>query len=133
MGLTNPSLALRRFCYDRKLLALSGTLAFSTNIFRPVSLLALLVGFNLSLLIGVLSWFFKIPKIVSLEFVEVFRKDPFFGPLFSLFINDLPASLPSSVSCSLYADDLAIQSSSPSVPTMVEATQEALIQSERWS
>ena len=28
--------------------------------------------------------------------------------LFSLFINDLPASLPSSVSCSLYADDVAI-------------------------
>ena len=49
------------------------------------------------------------------------------GPvLFSLFVNDLPASLPSSVSCSLCADDLAIWSFSPSVPSAVEATQGAL-------
>ena len=33
--------------------------------------------------------------------------------LFSFFINDPLASLPFSVSCSLYADDLAIWSSSP--------------------
>ena len=45
----------------------------------------------------------------------------------------LPASLPSSVSCSLYADDLAIWSSSPSVPIAVEATQGALFRLERWS
>ena len=56
------------------------------------------------------------------------------GPvLFSLFIDDLPASLPSSVSCSLYANDLAIWSSSPSVPTAVEATQGALFRLECWS
>ena len=39
------------------------------------------------------------------------------GPvLFSHFVNDLPASLPSSVSCSLYADDLYIWSFSPIGP-----------------
>ena len=53
--------------------------------------------------------------------------------LFSLFINDLPASMPSSVSCSLYADDLAIWSSSSLVPIAVEVTQEALFPLERWS
>ena len=53
--------------------------------------------------------------------------------LLSFFINDLPASLPSSVSCSLYADNLAIWSSSPLVPTAMEATHGALFQLERWS
>ena len=56
------------------------------------------------------------------------------GPVFfSLFINDLPASLPSSVSCSLYADNLAIWSSSSSVSTAAEATQRALFRLERGS
>ena len=43
--------------------------------------------------------------------------------LFSFFINDLTASLRSTVSYSLYADDLAVWSSYPSVPIAVEATQ----------
>ena len=53
------------------------------------------------------------------------------GPV--LFINDLPASLPSSVSCSLYADDLTFWFSSSLVPTAMEATQGALFRLERWS
>ena len=56
------------------------------------------------------------------------------GPvLFSLFINDLLASLSSAISCSLYTDDLAIWSISPSVPTAVDATHGALFRLERWS
>ena len=53
--------------------------------------------------------------------------------LFCLSIIDLFASLPSSVSCSLYVDNLAIWSSFPSVSIVVEATQGALFQLERWS
>ena len=78
-------------------------------------------------------WFFKITKAVPFESVEVFRKDPFLACFFCLVINDLPASLPSSVSCSFYADDLAVWSSSPSVPMAMEATQGALFRLERWS
>ena len=55
--------------------------------------------------------------------------------LFSLLINDLPASLPSSVSCPLYTDNVAVWSFSPSAPTAVEARQKALFRllgSEYW-
>ena len=80
-------------------------------------------------------WFFIITKVVP--FVRVRRGVPqgsvLGSVLFSFFINDLPAFLPSSVSCSLYADDLAIWSFSPSVPTAVEATQRALFRLDRWS
>ena len=50
-----------------------------------------------------------------------------FGPVFFiLFINDLPAFLPSSVGWSFYVDDLAIWSSSLAAPAAVEAKQETL-------
>ena len=55
------------------------------------------------------------------------------GPvLFSLFINNLPASLLSSVSCSRYADDLATWVSCPSVSTAIEVTLGAPIRLECW-
>ena len=62
----------------------------------------------------------KITKFVHFESVLV----PVF---FSLFINDPPAYLVSSISCTLYAGDLAIWCSDPLVLTAVEATQGALI------
>ena len=57
---------------------------------------------------------------------------PAVGPVpFSLFINDPPASLPSSVSWSFYSDDLVIWSSSPPAPVTMEATQGVLFRLER--
>ena len=56
------------------------------------------------------------------------------GPvLFSLFIGDLPAPLPSFIGCSFCAGGLAVWSSSSSVPTAVEALQGALFWLVRWS
>ena len=107
--------------------------ALFNKLISAASLLALLVGLNPLFLIGALAWFIKTTKVALFEYVEVFRKDPFLALYFSLFISDLPASLPSSVSCFLNADDLAIWSSSPSVPTAVETTQGALFRLEGWS
>ena len=87
MGLTNPGQALERSCLlllSLKLLILSGILLFSTNSFGLAPFLALLVGLNLSFLIGALLWFIKITKVVLFESVEVFRKDPFLALYFSL-------------------------------------------------
>ena len=136
MCLTNPDRALGRSCQlliSQKLLTLYGTPLFSVNSFRLAFRLALLVGLNLSFLMGALAWFIKITKVVPLSPSRCSARICFWPYTFSLFINDLPASLPSSISCSLYADNLAIWSSSPSVPTAAEAKQKALIQLERWS
>ena len=67
-----------------KLSTLSGTLHFSTNSSGLGSLHALLVGRNLSFLIGAFAWFIKITKVVPFKSVEVFRKDPFLALFFSL-------------------------------------------------
>ena len=87
MGLTNQGRALGGFSLlsiSLKLLTLSGIPPFFINSFRPASLLALLVGLNLSFLIGALVWFFKITKAAPFESVEVFHKDPLLGLYFSL-------------------------------------------------
>ena len=87
MGLTNPGRALGRSCLlsiSLKLLTQSGIPPFFINSFRLASLLALLVGLNLSFLIGALLWFVKITKAAPFESVEVFRKDPFLALYFSL-------------------------------------------------
>ena len=58
----------------------------------------------------------------------MFRKELFSGLYFSFFsLMISPPSLPSSVSFSLYADDLAIWSSSPSVFSAMETTYGAMI------
>ena len=54
-----------------KRLTLSSIPPFSIYSFWLVSLLALLVGLNLSFLIGALAWFIKITKVVPFESVEV--------------------------------------------------------------
>ena len=87
MGFANRDRALGRSCLlsiSPKLLSLSGIPPFFINSFRLASFLALLVGFNLSFLIGALVWFFKITKVVPFESVEVFCKDPFLALYFSL-------------------------------------------------
>ena len=56
------------------------------------------------------------------------------GPvLFSLYINNLPTFLPTSVKISLYADDLAIWASSPIVECATSIVQAALNRLVKWS
>ena len=98
MGLTNPDWALGQssiLLIYQKLLSLSGTLPFSINSFQLASLLALLVGLNLSFLIGMFGWFIKITKVVPFESIEVFYKDLLLALYFSLSSSmiSLPCSL----------------------------------------
>ena len=47
----------------------------------------MLVGLNLSFLIGALAWFIKITKAAPFDSIEVFRKDPFLALFFSLSLS----------------------------------------------
>ena len=126
MGLTNPGRALGQFSLlliSRKLLTLSGIPPFFHKLITaglPPCLARWTQSFLSDRRASVVyqndkSRSFRVRRGVAQGFV--------LGPvLFSLFINDLPASLPSSVSCSLYTDNLTIWSSSPAVPIAVEAS-----------
>ena len=90
-GFNNLGRDLGRSCLlliSLKLLTLSGIPSVSTNSFRLASLLALLVGLNLSFLTGTLVWSFKITKVVPFESGEVFHKHPFLVlPFLSLSVS----------------------------------------------
>ena len=109
----------------RKLSTLSGIPPFSINSFRLASLLALLVGLNLSFLISArLRGSSKSQKLL-LSSPSTCSTRIRSWPNF--FINYLPASLPFSVSCSLFMLTIwPFCFSSHSVPTAVEAIQGAL-------
>ena len=131
MGLTNPGRALGRsylLLISRKLL----TLVWRPALFHKLILLGLPLCFarwTQSFLSDRRACVvYQNHKSRSFRVHRSVSQGSVLGPvLFSFFINDLPASLPSSVSCSLYADDLVFWSSSPSVATAVEATQGALV------
>ena len=122
MSLANPTLALRQFLLlltSSKLLTYSDIVLSFKNLFRLASLLALFDGFNLFFLTGASMWFFKITKVASFLSFGVFHKGRSWLCTF-LSSNDLP----SFVSCSLDATDLAICST---FTAAVEATQRVLI------
>ena len=130
MGLTHPGRVLGRsflLLVSRKFFTLFGIPASSINSFRLASLLALLVGLNLLLFNRCDCVVYQNCKSRSFLVRRGVPQGSVLGPvLFSLFINDLPVSLTSSVSCSLYADNLVVWFSSPLVPTAMKATQGAL-------
>ena len=137
MGLTNPGRALGRFSLlsiSLKLLTLSGIPALFHKLISA-GLPPCFARWTRSFLSDWRAC--VVSQNHKSRFFRVRRGVPqgsVLGPvLFSLFINDLLASLPSSVSCCFYADNLAIWSSTSSVPTAVEATRGGLFRLERWS
>ena len=137
MGLTNLGRALKQYCLlliSRKLSTLFGIPPFFHKLILA-GLLSCFARWIQSFLSNRCAClFYQNHKSRSFRVRRGVLQGSVLGPvLFFLFINDLPAFLPSSVSCSLYADDLAIWSSSPSVPTEVGTIQGAPFRLEHWS
>ena len=102
------------------------------SVSQPKAAFAFFDGLNLFFLTIGLAWFIKSSK----SLLSSPSRSPqrfILGPiLFSLHINDFPASVQSSVIYSLYANNLAIWSFSP-LALAAEASQGALIWLERLS
>ena len=135
MGLTNPGRALGQCCQlliSLKLSTLASRPFPQTHFGWPLSCFARWTQSFLSDRCACVVY--ENHKSRSFRVRRGVPQGSVLGPvLFSLFINDLLAFLPSFVCCSLYADDLAIWSSSSSVPTAMEAALGALFRLERWS
>ena len=113
MGLTNPILALERFLVLSLFLKLSTLVWHHLAISRQVisaGLLSCFARWTRSFLSNTRAgMFFQNHKSLFFRLCQGIPQGLVFDPvLFSISINDLPAFLPSSVSCFLYADDLAI-------------------------
>ena len=132
MGLTNPGQALERsslLLISQKLLTMSGIPPFSTNSFRLASLLALLIGLNLSFQISTLVGLNKITKVIP---SKMFHQVQFLTLYFSLISSMIFLLLCLFPSAALFMTICHLVLL-PLGPTIVEATQGALIQLECWS
>ena len=132
-GFASPSWALGQslpLSTSLKLLTLSGALLFFAILFRLDFLVILFSKLSIFSFDRYASVGFQNHKSPSFQVWQGVVLDP---DLIYLVIKDLPASQRSFISCSLFADNLAISFFWLWVPMVAEATQEALIRPELWS
>ena len=136
MAVTNPGQALGQsslLLISQKLSTLPVNPPFCTNSFWVACLLALLIGLNLSFLIGALAWFIKITKVIPFESVKLFCKNPFLALYFSLSSSMIFQFLWLLLSAALFMLTIwPFGPPPPRSPTAVEAIQGALFQLEHW-
>ena len=111
-----------------------GTLLCFTNSSRSNSPLALFFGYALSFLTVELKSRLVVPAAVSSASDEESPLGSILGPvLFILFVDDITNDLPLGAHASLYADDLAMWSSSPDPLKVSSVVQSSLTVLETWS